>query len=253
MDWARLSGRSPDGTFHFGYYRFESLGSLVAAFVLSVFGGFIIFEAYRVWMAQRAIVHPEAAIVSAGIAAVVVALVSWRIEKASEDSGSTALRAGGLTGVVDVLSSVAVVAGVALSAYFDVLHADAVAGFLIALAIFAGAYSIFKESSLVLVDACRCGDVVEAIGEMAKDVKGIKEVHSIRLRRLGPYLTGDMHIVVENDMLVKEADELATKIEEKIKEEFEEVLDVKIRIESDEAHNRHSRELTVDKTESTNS
>ena len=249
----RLSGRSPDGTFHFGYYRIESLGSLIAAFILSVFGGFVIFEAYRAWISQRIIVHPEAAIVSASIAAGVVALVSWRIEKASGKSRSTALRAGGLTGVVDVLSSVAVVIGVYLSAYLEVFHADAIAGFLISLAIFAGAYSIFRESSLVLVDACQCGDVVEAIGEMARDVKGIKEVHSIRLRHLGRYLTGDLHIVVENEMLVKEADKLATQIEERIKEEFEEVLGVKVRIESDEAHTRHSSEFTIDEDSSTTS
>jgi divalent metal cation (Fe/Co/Zn/Cd) transporter len=118
---------------------------------------------------------------------------------------------------------------------------------LIAGAIFVGAYSIFKESSLVLVDACNCGDFVGAIGEMAKSVKGVKEVHSIRVRRLGPYMTGDMHVVVSSEMLVREADQIATDIEEKIKQTFEKVLDFKIRIESDEAHDRHSQELTIKK------
>jgi cation diffusion facilitator family transporter len=244
----RLSGRSPDGTFHFGYYRIEALGSLIAAFVLSIFGGFVIFEAYQIWVLQRTIIHPEVAIISASVASVIMVFVSLRIKKASRKYSSAALRAGGLTGAVDVLSSIAVVIGVALSKYFGIFHADSVAGILIALAIFAGAYSIFKEASLVLVDACRCGDVVNSIGEIAKNVKGIKEVHSIRLRQLGSYLMGDMHIVVDNNMLVKEADELATEVEEKIKEEFGNVIDLKVRIESDEAHNRHSREFTVEKT-----
>lgn len=242
----RLSSRSPDGRFRFGYYRIESLGSLVAAFILSVFGGFIVIEAYRVWVIQRVIVHPEAAIISATIAALVIAIVSWRIQKASKQSGSIALQAGGITGIIDVLSSIAVVIGVSLSAYLNILHADSIAGILIAIAIFAGAYSIFKESSLVLVDACQCGEVIEAIGDMAKEVEGIKEVHSIRLRRLGRYLTGDMHVVVDSDMLVREADKLTTQIEEKVKEEFGEVIEIKIVLESDESHNRHSREFTVD-------
>jgi divalent metal cation (Fe/Co/Zn/Cd) transporter len=97
----------------------------------------------------------------------------------------------------------------------------------------------------VLVDACKCGDIVDAIGDIARTVKGIKEVHSIRIRQLGPYLTGDMHIVVGNDMLVKEADEIATNVEQKIKEEFGRVIDIKVRIESDEAHNRHSRDFDI--------
>jgi cation diffusion facilitator family transporter len=246
-----LSGRSPDGTFHFGYYRVEALGSFIAAFVLSIFGGFILFESYRAWLGQRVIVHPEAAILLASIVAVILGLVSLKISRASSEIGSTALRTGGLTGVIDVLSSIAVVIGVVLSKYFGILHADSIAGILIAAAIFVGAYSIFKEASLVLVDACRCGDVVNAIGEMVKDVKGIKEVHSIRLRQVGPYLTGDLHIVVDNSMLVKEADNVATEVERKIKEELQNILEVKVRIESDEAHNRRHREVDVKKEGST--
>ncbi len=241
----RLSGRASDGTFHFGYYRVEALGSLIAAFVSAVFGGFIFFESYRTWLQPRVIVNAEAAIIVAMVSAALIALVSYWIEKASQEYGSTALRAGGLTGVVDVLSSIAVVVGVALNKYFGILHADAIAGALVALAIFVGAYLIFKESSLVLVDACKCGDVVNAIGDMAKSIKGVKEVHSIRMRRLGSYMTGDMHVVVASDMMVREADQLATRIEDKIKEEFDRVIELKIRIESDEAHDQHTHEFTV--------
>jgi cation diffusion facilitator family transporter len=241
----RLSGRSPNGTFHFGYYRVESLGSLFAAFVLVTFGGFIIFEAYRAWQEQRIIFHPEISIIVASVSALVALLVTIWIERASETYRSTALEAGGLTGVIDVLSSVAVAVGIALSSFFSILHADSIAGILIAVAIFVAAYSIFKESSLVLVDACRCGDVVNAIAEVARDVRGIKEVHSVRMRKLGSYMSGDMHIVVSSEMLVREADEIATEVEEKIKKEFGRVIDIKVRIESDEAHDRHSKEFEV--------
>ena len=214
----RLSGRSPDGTFHFGYYRVEALGSLIAAFVLAIFGGFILFEAYNAWVEQRAVTNAETAIFVASVSAAVVLAVSAWIGRASRRLGSAALRVGGVSGVLDVLASVAVFFGVALSRYLGVLHADSIAGILIAGAIFVGAYSIFKESSLVLVDACSCGDIVGAIGEMARSIKGVKEVHSIRLRKLGPYLTGDMHVVVSSEMLVREADQVATEVEEKIKQ-----------------------------------
>ncbi len=244
----RLSGRSPDGTFHFGYYRIESLGSLIAAFVLSVFGGFILFEAYNAWITQRGVTNAETALLVASVSAVVVLAVSAWINRASRRLGSNALKVGGLSGVLDALASVAVLIGVSLSRYLGVLHADSIAGILIAGAIFVSAYSIFKESSLVLVDACSCGDIVGAIGEMARSIKGVKEVHSIRLRKLGPYLTGDMHVVVSSEMLVREADQIATEVEEKIKQMFDKVLDFKIRIESDEAHDKHSQDLTIKKT-----
>jgi cation diffusion facilitator family transporter len=243
----RLSGRSPDGTFHFGYYRIEALGSLIAAFILAVFGGLIIFQAYNAWIAQSSVTNAETAMLVASAAAIAVLAVSAWTNRAAKKLGSTALRVGGLSGTLDVLASVAVLIGVALSRYLEILHADSIAGILIAGSIFVGAYSIFKESSLVLVDACNCGDLVGAIGEMAKSVKGVKEVHSIRMRKLGPYMTGDMHVVVSSEMLVRQADQIATEVEEKIKQMFDKVLDFKIRIESDEAHDKHSKEFTIKK------
>jgi cation diffusion facilitator family transporter len=243
----RLSGRSPDGTFHFGYCRIEALGSLVAAFVLAIFACFILFEAYNVWIEQQVVTNAETAIIVASASAAVVLAVSTWINRASRRLGSAALRVGGVSGILDVLASVAVLIGVAFSKYLGILHADSIAGILIAGAIFIGTYSIFRESSLVLVDACNCGDTVGAIGEMARSIKGVKEVHSIRLRKLGSYLTGDMHVVVSSEMLVREADQIATEVEEKIKQMFDKVLDFKIRIESDEAHNKHAQELTIEK------
>jgi cation diffusion facilitator family transporter len=247
-----LSGRSPDGTFHFGYYRIQTLGSLVAAFILSVFGGLILVESYQAWLEQRAIVNAVSAIVVASAAVTITLITSFFVERGSKKYSSAALKAGGLTGWLDVLSSVAVVISVILASYFGIFHADSIAGVLIAGAIFVASYSIFKEASLVLVDACKCGDTVEAIGDLARTVKGIKEVHSIRVRQVGPYLVGDMHIVVASDILVKEADEIATNVEQKIKEEFGRVIDIKVRIESDEAHNRHARDFDV-KSEEPNS
>ena len=78
------------------------------------------------------------------------------------------------------------------------------------------AYSIMKESSMALVDACKCGDLVEAIGDVAKSVEGIKEIHSVCMWKLGPYIVGNMNIVVTGEMLVRDADSIATQVEEKI-------------------------------------
>ncbi len=242
-----LSGRSPDNTFHFGYYRIETLGSLIAAFVLTALGVFILYESYASWIEQREIVGAIAAIVTASIAAATVVPVSLQIDNAAKKYRSTALRTGGLSGLIDVFSSMAVVIGVALSNYFGIFQADSIASILIAGAIFVGGYSIFKEASLVLVDACQCGDIVTSIGDLVRSVKGIQEVHSIRMRKLGSYIVGDLHIVVDDNMLVKEADEIATEVEQKIKKEFGEIMEIKVRIESNRAHDTHAEEFVVRK------
>ena len=158
----------------------------------------------------RSIVNTGLALaVALGSTAVATCVTVW-IEKASRKRDSTSLRMGALNGAIDAASSVAVSVSIVLSGYFGIQHADSIAGVIIAFAIFAVAYSIMKESSMVLVDACKCGDVVKAIGDVAKSVEGIKEIHSVRMRKLGPYIVGDMHIIVAGEMLVREADSIAT-------------------------------------------
>jgi divalent metal cation (Fe/Co/Zn/Cd) transporter len=43
-----------------------------------------------------------------------------------------------------------------------------------------------------------------------------------------------MHIVVDGNMPVREADQIATQIEEQVKKEFDEVIEIKVRIEPPE-------------------
>lgn len=234
----RLSMRAPDGKFHFGYYRFEALGSLVAAFILAIFGGVIAYESYLQWIDPKALVNPEIAIIVVLSSAITAALLTLSINKSAKQFRSASLKTGALNGAIDVASSMAVFVSIVLSGYFGIAHADSIAGIIIALAIFPAAYSIIKESSLVLVDACSCGDVVRAITEVARSVKGVQQVHSIRMRQLGPYIVGDMHIVVSGDTLVRDADFIGAQVEEKVKQELGEINELKIIIESTETHNK---------------
>ena len=81
------------------------------------------------------------------------------------------------------------------------------------------------------MDACSCSDIVSDIENIAKSVKHVKGVHDIRMRKLGPYLMGDLHIVLDGELTVREADQIATQVEEMVKKEFDEVTEIKVRIE----------------------
>jgi divalent metal cation (Fe/Co/Zn/Cd) transporter len=70
-----------------------------------------------------------------------------------------------------------------------------------------------------------------AIENIAKSITQVKKVHSIRMRKLGSYLIGDMHIVVSNDMNVEEAHAIASQIEERTIKEFDEVIEMNVIIE----------------------
>jgi cation diffusion facilitator family transporter len=245
----RISIRAPDGKFHFGYYRFETLGSLLAAFFMAIFGGFLVYESYRLWLTPRRVTNIETALIITGGALAASLLISFWTQRASKESGAVSFRTGVLNAIIDVFSSVVAIASIVLNGYFGVLHADAVGGILIASSVFAVAYSISREASLVLLDACQCGDVVSDITGIAKKVKGVREVHGVRMRKMGPFIVGDMHIVLDGDTKVVEADRISSQIEELVQEEFDTVIEIKIRIESAETHDAHSAPRTQSEPE----
>ncbi|KPV64521.1 MAG: ferrous iron efflux protein F [Candidatus Bathyarchaeota archaeon BA2] len=137
-----------------------------------------------------------------------------------------------------MLTSVTAFLGIAFSKYFNIAQTDSIAGTIIVFFVFTVAYSIIKESSLVLMDACQCTEILSDIENIAKGVRHVKEVHNIRMRKLGSYLMGDMHVVVDGDMPVREADQIATQIEEQVKHEFDEITEIKVRIEPHEPPNK---------------
>lgn len=230
----RLARKAPDGRFHFGYYRIETFSSVLAAFFMTILGGVILYESYQAMLAPREIVNPEFAMAVAVASAGVALAISFYKNRAAKKYGSLALKTDALNSVKDVLTSVAAFAGIAFNRYFGVLQADSFAGVVIALFVFTVAYFTVREASLVLVDACQCTEILADIGTIARRVPQVKEVHSIRMRKMGPYLVGDMHVVVDGEMTVREADEIAVRIEEQLKEEFDEITEIKIRIEPQE-------------------
>jgi cation diffusion facilitator family transporter len=230
----RLSRKAPDGKFHFGYYRVETFSSIVAAFFMVMLGGIILYESYVELLSPREIVNAELAIVVV-VVATVIAFVQWFFKnRASRRYGSLALKADALNSVKDVLTSFTAFVAIVLSRYYGLTRADAVAGIIIAGFVFTVSYSIVKEASLVLMDACQCSDILTDIANVVKGVKRVISVHDIRMRKVGPYLVGDMHVVVDPDMTVREADLIAEQVEQRVKEEFDAVTEIKVRIEPPE-------------------
>jgi cation diffusion facilitator family transporter len=230
----RLSGKAPDGKFHFGYLRVENFSSIIAAFVLTISGGLILYESYQGALHPREIVNAEMAMATALVAVAIAGGILFFKARAARKYNSSALKADVVNSTKDVLTSVTAFAGIALSKYLNIRETDSIAGIIIAFFVFTVAYSVVKESSLILMDACQCSDILSDIENIAKSVTHVKGVHDIRMRKLGPYLMGDMHVVVDGDMSVREADQIATQIEEQVKKEFDEVTEIKVRIEPPE-------------------
>jgi len=231
----RLSIKAPDGKFHFGYYRVETFSSAVAAFFLVGLGAIILYESYLEFLSPTPIVNAELGMAVALAATIVALLLFVYKSRGARKYSSLALKADAFNSVKDVLTSFTAFVSLLFNRIFGLVQTDAIAGVIIALFVFTVSYSIVKEASLVLMDACQCSDILTDIADIAKSVRHVKSVHNIRMRKLGPYLMGDMHIVVDPNMTVREADQIATQVEERVTKEFDEIVEIKVRIEPQES------------------
>jgi len=241
----RLSRRAPDGKFHFGYYQVETVSSVVAAFFMAVLGGAVLYESYRELLNPTQLINAELAMVVALAATAVSSFLLVYKTRAARKYVSLALKTDASNSIKDVLTSVTAFLGIALSKYFNIVQTDAIAGIIISIFVFTMVYTIVKEASLVLLDACQCPEILTDIENVAKSVKHVKHVHNIRMRKLGSYLIGDMHVAVDGDLNVREAHRIASEIEARLKQEFDEVIEIKVRIEPHDSTKNGSNQTAV--------
>jgi len=227
----RFTRRAPDGKFHFGYYRAETFSSIVAALIMFAFGFLILYESYLAFLFPRKLIFVESALITAFLATMVALYLSLYKIEAARKLDSLALKTDAFSSIKDVLTSIIAFAGIALSRYFGIMQTDAIAGIIIAVFIFTVSYVVIREASLVLMDACTCPEIVSAVEQIAMNTPQVKGVYGIRLRKLGPYVVGDMHVELDGNTSIYEADKIITEIEQRIKKEFDEVTEFKIRIE----------------------
>jgi len=227
----RLSRKKPDKRFHFGYHRVETLSSIAAALFMAIIGGITLYTSYQELLSPTALVEPELALVVALAAAFVSSLLLIYKRRAAKKYGSLALKTDASNSIKDVLTSITAFVGIALSTYFKIPQMDAIAGIIISLFVFTMVYPVLKEASLVLLDSYHSPETMQAIENIAKSITQVKQVHSIRMRKLGSYLIGDMHVVLNKDMTVEEAYTIASQIEDRTIKEFDEIIEMNVIIE----------------------
>ena len=95
----------------------------------------------------------------------------------------------------------------------------------------ASAVSIFRQANRTLADASRIdrGKVAFLVGT----VDGVRSVHGIRSRGSEGQVYMDLHILLDPQMPLIDAHDVATRAERLIEQEFPEVADVVVHMEPD--------------------
>jgi len=223
-----IASQPPDKDHPYGHKKFETLSTIAIAVLIFAAGIEILREAYhRIEMPGNI----DVTAVSFVIMGVTLAVNFWVMiyeTKKGKELKSEFLIADAIHTKTDIFISISVVISlIAAKAGYPVV--DIMAAIAIALFIGKMGISILKSATAVLTDtACIDPEVIKSV---AKKIEGVMDCHSIRTRGKEGDVSIDMHVLVDPDVKIGNAHDIAHHVEEALKQHFSDVNDVVIHVE----------------------
>ncbi len=212
----RFVRKRPSRRFQYGYYKVESLTALVAAITLVGFSAFIFSRAYRALSNPQPVNLPIVALVVLLAAGFLSLYRALQMRDVANRNNILSLKVDARNSIKDTTSSF-VAFGSVLVASLGITHADAIGGMLVGVYILTVAYVALKESSLVLLDAFHEPELTKEIETLIKSHNDVKGIRELRLRRAGPFIVGALEVIVDGNMTLNQAHEVATELEGSVK------------------------------------
>ncbi len=242
----RLSRRPPSERFSYGYYRVETLVSLLVALVILATGGFMIVESARRVFDPVSVSEP---LIVVGTAALSIPVLLWLgrySRRVGEEINSQAVMSQSEDFMSDVYSSGVVIVGVAGS-WIGYPVTEGLAGCLISLLIIRVGLGLSWSGLLVLMDAVENPDRLIEVKQLAESVHGVVEARHVRMRRSGPFCFGEVTILVPEGLSVDKAHRLSHMVEDAVKKRISSLESLVVHIEPIEREsNRVAMPINVD-------
>jgi len=216
----RYSQKKADGRFHYGYYKFDAIFSLFAAMIMVGSGLVISYTGLEEYIhpAQQHRLSINAAFIALISIGTAVILASSK-QSYAKKTGLVSLRTDALNSIKDASASVIALVGILLASagYYSF---DSLAGLIIGAFVMVAGYFAVRESSLVLADAYGNPEMVEEIRKITTAVPGIHAIDDLRVRRNGPFLSVEMHVKVDGNISVFEADKISGEVVRRMREDI---------------------------------
>lgn len=207
--------RRPTKRFQFGYYKVESLTALIAAITLVGTAAYIFLRSYRALLAVREITLLPVALVVLLSTGLLSLYRAGQMRRIANKYNILSLKVDAKNSIKDASSSF-VAFGSVFIAFLGFKQMDAIGGILVGIYVLTVAYVAIRESSLVLLDAFHEPELTRQIESMIQMHDEVKGVNELKLRRAGPFIVGELEVVVDGAMTVSQMHAILTELEASI-------------------------------------
>ncbi|SIO28394.1 cation diffusion facilitator family transporter [Singulisphaera sp. GP187] len=228
----RITTRPPDEDYPYGYGKAETLAAAVVSLMLIGAALGIAIAAVGEIVTPH---HTPAPFTLAVIAVVVVVkeILSRKVFKIGQETGSTAVKADAWHHRSDALTSAAAFIGIAVAVWGGPgwESADDWAALVAAAIIAFNGVLLLRPAIRDLMDRMPEELPTEKIAAAARSVIGVQAIEKLRVRRLGTEYFVDLHVQAEPTLPLRDAHILSGKVKGAIRSAFPDVVGVLVHME----------------------
>lgn len=229
----RISRQPADREHPYGHGKVESIAAKIISLVLIAVGAVMLVAAIKRVLSGSLLIPTEVAIWAA-LLSIIVKEFSYRYTAvAANKIQSTVLAADAWHHRTDAFSSIAALLGI-VGARLGYPVLDPIMAGVVSLFIIWAGFKLLRESIDELMDTIPDKKIPQMITKLSKEVLGVKDVRSIKIRKYGTFLVVDCVIVVDPHITVDEGHNLATLSKERIMRANDNIKEVFIHVSPNE-------------------
>lgn len=229
---ARVILRPPNIKFPYGYSKADTVATKVLSMMIFIAGAQLAITTIQRLLEQGESILP-------GMLAIYVTLFSMLgkillsvyLRAVGKKHNSNMMITMGKHMRSDMLISSTVLIGLIVALTLKLPVIDKIIALLISVFIMYEAVKIFLKSNVELMDGIDDPNLYEKLFDSVKKVKGARNPHRTRARKIGSHYMINLDIEVEPHLSVLEAHEIAKNVENSIKENIDHVYDVMVHVE----------------------
>lgn len=230
-----VAARPPDEDHHYGHQRAEPIAALVAAVMIGVVSIEVIREAVGALLeASHPAMHwslPMLFGIKAG-AKIVLGVVCWRIDPDPEEHNPV-LRAVFVDARNDAVLSLLSIGGY-FAAKYGMPSLDAYFAIPIGLWIGWSAIDLATDTLPLLMGEAPSESRQRELDELVVGVEGVRSVRRIRVQHVGVELDLDVHVRVDPELTLRDANAIARRVEQRLVRE-DDVCSATVRVEPEDS------------------
>ena len=210
----RSSARPPDAEHPYGHQKAEYLSAMAVGALIVAAGLAILWQAYGAFRTPHAIETPWSGMVVNAVATVLNVTWGGVLIRQGRRRRSAALVADGKHLLTDVVTSLGVLAGVALVVLTGIELLDPAIAVAVALYVLWSGWGVLARSMSSLLDEAAPADELRRIREViARNAGDAIETHDLRTRHAGRTTFIEFHLVVPGSMTVAQSHEICDRLE----------------------------------------